>query len=71
MNIQTVLGVVVDNDMVQTAVLKELRIGEFSVIQDKIINSEIVGAGTKEAEWDEKWFTSSDLISYCSNGSDS
>tara|TARA_B100000131_G_scaffold137591_1_gene134043 strand:+ start:1890 stop:3098 length:1209 start_codon:yes stop_codon:yes gene_type:complete len=71
MNIQTVLGVVVDNDMVQTAVLKELRIGEFSVIQDKIINSEIVGAGTKEAEWDEKWFTSSDLISYCSNGLDS
>ena len=67
----TLLSMVTSNAMVGVATIKELKIGEFSVIQNKLINSEHTGAGTKETDWDEKWFLSSDLVSFCSNGTSS
>jgi len=64
-NIENLLAMVISNSAVKLATIKDLRIGEYSVTQNKLINSEVVGTGVKESEWDEKWFVSSDLVSYC------
>ena len=45
--------------------VKELKIGNYSVLEDKIINNEIVGLGRKKLTEFEKWFSSTDLISFC------
>jgi len=59
------LRIVLDAENVITAQIKELKIGEYSVIDNKIINEEAVAPGPKSLEWNEKWFTSKDLISFC------
>ena len=60
-----VLDIITSNPEVATATIKELKIGEYSIVQNKILNSEFTGTGSKELEWDEKFFISSDLISFC------
>ena len=60
------LRIVLDNENVNNAMIKELKIGTYSLIEDKVLNSEFtVAGGAKELEWNQKWFISSSLISYC------
>ena len=66
LNPDNLLRVVLDNDKVNNAIIKELKIGSYSIIEDKVLNSEFtVSSGLKELEWNQKWFGSSSLISYC------
>ena len=60
------LGRVIGHPDVLSATIRELKIGKYSVIEDKVLNNEFSSGGIKTAEWNEKWFTSTDLISYCS-----
>ena len=61
------LRVILNNEGVNNAMIKELKIGTYSIIEDKVLNSEFsTPGGIKELEWNQKWFTSSSLISYCS-----
>jgi len=59
------LRIVLDVENVLNAQIKDLRIGEYSVIDNKVINEEAVAPGAKTLEWNEKWFTSKDLINFC------
>ena len=59
------LSIVISHQDVLTAIIKELKIGKYSVIEDKVLNNEFTSGGVKTTEWNEKWFISSDLISYC------
>ena len=60
------LRIILNNEKVNNAMIKELKIGTYSIIEDKVLNSEFtVSSGLKNLEWNQKWFTSSSLISYC------
>ena len=59
------LEFVTNNSFVATANIQELKMGDYSVAQNQLLNSEFVGTGPKQLEWNEKFFLSSDLISYC------
>jgi|TARA_Y100000310_G_scaffold323313_1_gene383484 hypothetical protein len=59
------LRLALDHEDILNAKVKELKIGNYSVLEDKIINNEIVGLGRKKLTEFEKWFSSSDLISFC------
>jgi len=59
------LRLVLDHEDILNAKVKELKIGDYSVLEDKIINNEIVGLGRKKLTEFEKWFSSTDLISFC------
>tara|TARA_Y100000034_G_scaffold130936_1_gene190581 strand:- start:493 stop:1698 length:1206 start_codon:yes stop_codon:yes gene_type:complete len=59
------LRLALDHEDVLNAKIKELKIGDYSVLEDKIINNEIVGLGRKKLTEFEKWFSSTDLISFC------
>tara|TARA_B100001250_G_scaffold413178_1_gene446465 strand:+ start:2522 stop:3727 length:1206 start_codon:yes stop_codon:yes gene_type:complete len=59
------LSIVLGDEDVLTGVIKELKIGKYNILEDKVLNNEFTSGGMKTSEWNEKWFISSDLISYC------
>ena len=57
--------IILDHEDVLSAQIKELRIGEYSILEDKILNNLTVNYGRKRLTEFDKWFTSTDLISFC------
>ena len=55
-----------DNNDVLKAGIRYFKVGEYSVLTDKVINEETKAPGIQSAEWNEKWFSSTDLVVFCS-----
>jgi len=59
------LRIVLDHEDILNAKIRELKVGEYSVLNNKVINSVGIGLGKKSLTDFEKWFTSDNLITFC------
>ena len=60
-----VLRYVLDNSKVATSAIKSLKIGTYNIMDQTIIDNELVSPVPKHIEFDQKWFCSTDLITFC------
>lgn len=60
-----VLRFVLDNTKINSGSIKNMKIGSYSIIDQTITDNEGVSPTPKHIDIDEKWFTSTDLITFC------
>jgi hypothetical protein len=68
LSIDALTRLVMDNNDVLKAGIRYFKVGEYSVLTDKVINEETKAPGVQSAEWNEKWFSSTNLVVFCSVG---
>lgn len=65
LNVAAVLRLVFNNSKVLQATISEFKVGDYSVLEDKVINEDNKAPVKQSAEWNHKWFSSESLISFC------
>jgi len=65
LNVKSLVRLVLNHESVLDADLSEFSIGDYDVTQNKLLNIELKTGGKQMLGPYEKWFCSSDLITYC------
>tara|TARA_Y100000034_G_scaffold133694_1_gene199902 strand:+ start:7950 stop:9155 length:1206 start_codon:yes stop_codon:yes gene_type:complete len=65
LEVSSLLRIVLNNSKLLQASIAEFKVGDYAILEDKIINETAKSPVKQGAEWNHKWFSSDSLITFC------